>query len=185
VPAAATSPIEGTSEQRWAAVRAAAERHDGVALLATALARESDSRVREAIFTGLARIATTESAAAVIPYLRSDDASLRSGAIDALRAMPEACRHHLVCLLADPDADVRLLSCELARVLPQREASRLLCDLLERESEKNVCASAIEVLAEVGGPEALPVLARCAERFAADPFLAFSVRIATDRIGRS
>ena len=61
---------------------------DGVALLAAALARESDPRVREAIFTGLARIATPESAAAVVPYLRSDDASLRTGALDALRAMP-------------------------------------------------------------------------------------------------
>jgi HEAT repeat protein len=183
-PTAPTSLTEGNSDQRWAAVRAAADRRDGVPLLAAALAQESDARVREAIFTGLARIATAESAAAVVPYLGSDDASLRGGAIDALRAMPQACRPHLARLLADPDADVRLLSCELARVLPQGEASRLLCDLLERESEKNVCASAIEVLAEVGGPEALPVLARCAERFAADPFVTFSVKVATDRIGR-
>jgi HEAT repeat protein len=183
-PTAPTSLTEGTSDQRWAAVRAAGERPDAVPLLAAALAQESDARVREAIFTGLAQIATAESAAAVVPYVRSDDASLRGGALDALRAMPQACRPHLARLLADPDADVRLLSCELARVLPQGEASRLLCDLLERENEKNVCASAIEVLAEIGGPEALPVLARCAERFAADPFVTFSVKAATDRIGR-
>jgi len=179
------SLTEGPRDQRWAAVRAAAEAGDGVSLLAAALERENDARVREAIFTGLARIATPASAAVVVPYLRSDDASLRGGAMDALRAMPEASRPYLARLLADPDADVRLLSCELARVLPVSEASRLLCDLLERENEKNVCASAIEVLAEIGGPEALPVLARCAERFAADPFVAFSVKVARDRIGRS
>ena len=73
-----------------------------------------------------------------------------------LRAMPEACRPHLPALLADTDADVRLLSCELVRGLPDEEANRLLCDLLERETEKNVCAAAIEVLAEIGRPEALP-----------------------------
>ena len=77
-----------------------------MAVLASALSRESDPRVREAIFTGLARIATAESAAAVVPYLRSDDASLRTGAIDALRAMPRLRAAHLPLLLADPDADV-------------------------------------------------------------------------------
>ena len=41
----------------------------------------------------------------------------------------------------------------------------LLCALLSSETEANVCAAAIDVLAEVGGPEALPVLAACAERF--------------------
>ena len=110
--------------------------------------------------------------------------SLRTAALDALRAMPEASRPHVAGLLADPDADVRLLSCELARGLPEGEANRLLGDLLERETEKNVAAAAVEVLAEIGRPEVLPALARCAERFADDPFLAFSIKVATDRIGR-
>jgi HEAT repeat protein len=163
-------------------VRAAAERPDGLALLAKALVHESDSRVREAIFTGLARLATPESAAVVVSHLRSDDANLRTGAIDALRAMPQACWPHLPAMLADSDADVRLLSCELARGLPDEEANRLLCDLLEREIEKNVCAAAIEVLAEIGRPEAVPSLMRCGARFAGDPFIAFSIKVATERI---
>ena len=183
-PAAAAPPSlgEGTSEQRWAAVRAAAERPDGLTLLAAALGRESDPRVREAIFTGLARLPSPESAAVVVPHLRSDDANLRTGAIDALRAMPQACQPHLPALLADSDADVRLLSCELARGLADEEANRLLCDLLEREIEKNVCAAAIEVLAEIGRPEALPSLARCGTRFSGDPFITFSLKVATERI---
>jgi len=176
---------QGTSEQRWLAVRTAGERKDAVPLLASALQGESDARVREAIFTGLARIGTAESAAALVPYLRSDDASLRTGAIDALRAMPDAVRAHLATLLADPDPDVRLLSCELVRGLPEGEANRMLCDLLERETEKNVCAAALEVLAEIGKAEALPTLERCADRFASDAFIAFSIKVATDRIVRS
>jgi HEAT repeat protein len=174
----------GTSDQRWAAARAAAERPDSVSMLASALSQEGDPRVREAIFTSLARTATPESAAAVVRCLRSDDASLRTGAIDALRAMPAACRPHLGRLLADPDPDVRLLSCELARELPSADASRMLGGLLETETEKNVCAAAVEVLAEVGNAEALGSLARCAERFAGDSFLVFSIKEATDRIGR-
>jgi HEAT repeat protein len=67
--------------------------------------------------------------------------------------------------------------------LPESEASRLLCDLLERETAKNVCAAALEVLAEMGQPQALPTLRRCAERFRDDPFIAFSIKVATERIG--
>jgi HEAT repeat protein len=182
--AAPASLTEGTVDQRWDAVRAAAERPDGVALLAAALPQESDPGVREAIFTGLARAATAESAAAVIAYVRSDDASLRTAAIDALRAMPEATRPHVAGLLGDPDADVRLLSCELARGLPEDEANRLLGDLLLRETEENVAAAAVEVLAEIGRPAVLPALDACAARFADDEFLLFSIKVAADRIGR-
>lgn len=179
------SPLSLTakaSDERWAAARAAAERPDGVALLMAALALEEEPRVRGAIFNALARIATAESASAVVPYLRSDDAGLRAGAIDALRAMPLAAAPHLPGLLRDRDPDVRLLSCELVRGMPDREANRLLCDLLDSESEKNVCAAALEVLAEVGLPEALPFIEACARRFEGDSFIAFSAKVAADRI---
>jgi HEAT repeat protein len=153
-------------------------------MLAAALSHESDPRVLEAIFTGLARAATAPSAEAVIPYLRSDEASLRTAALDALRAMPRATRPYVAGLLVDPDADVRLLSCELARDLPEDEANRLLGELLVRETEKNVAAAAVEVLAEIGRSEILPALASCAERFADDGFLLFSIKEAADRIGQ-
>ena len=177
------SLAEGTSDERWSAVRVAAAQPGGVARLAEALERERDPRVLQAIFTGLASAATQESVAAVIPYIRSEDASLRAAALDALRAMPEASGPHVAHLLADENADVRLLSCELVRDFPEEEANRLLSDLLNRETEKNVAGAAIEVLAEIGRPQALPALAACAERFAGDPFLAFSIKVAIDRIG--
>jgi HEAT repeat protein len=182
-PTSPASLTANTSDERWTAARAAAEQPNSVADLATALAQEPDSRVREAIFTSLARIATTASAEAVLPYLKSEDADLRTGAIDALRAMPLAAALYLPRLLSDPDADVRLLTCELVRCLPDADANRLLCELLDREAEKNVCAAALEVLSEIGRPEALSSLERCATRFAADTFIVFSVSVARDRIG--
>jgi HEAT repeat protein len=173
----------GTGEERWAAARAAAEVPGGVMALGQALSREADPRVREAIFTSLARLGTRESAEAVLPHLRSDDANLRIGALDALRAMPQAAGAHVPGLLADPDPDVRGLGCELARGLDPAIAIRVLCDRLASEPEANVCAAAVEVLAEIGGPEALPVLADCADRFRSDPFLPFSIKVAVERIG--
>jgi HEAT repeat protein len=170
------------SDERLTAARAAATVSGGIEALATALRIESDARVREAIFTSLARIGSSESVSAIVPLVRSDDASVRTGALDALRVMASAARVHLQTLLIDPDADVRLLSCEIARGLPSEEASQILSDLLTRESEINVCAAAVEVLAEVGTAHALPCLLRCEERFRDTPFLAFAVKIAKDRI---
>jgi hypothetical protein len=38
------------------------------------------------------------------------------------------------------------------------------------------------VLVEIGAQECLPALARCASRFPNDPFLAFSIEVARERI---
>ena len=181
--ASALAALEkGTDDERWAAARVVSELPRGVAALGRALRLETDKRVREAILTSLARTGSGEAVEALLPYLRSDEASLRTGALDALSAMKDAVGPYLRGLLGDHDSDVRLLACELARNLPAEGAARLLCELLDAETEANVCAAAVEVLAEVGDPDALPALARCAERFRGTAFLDFSIRVTADRI---
>ena len=88
----------------------------------------------------------------------------------------------MAALLRDGDSDVRILAVELLRGMPAAEATRLLCALLERERHPNVCAAAVDVLAEVGTREALPALQACARRFAETPFLPFAISIAIARI---
>jgi HEAT repeat protein len=173
----------GSDDERWAAARALAGEPGGVAALGAALGGETSGRVREAIFTGLARVGTPECFAAVLPHLHSDDATIRTGALDALRTMTGAARAGLPAVLEDPDPDVRLLACEIVRGLSSADATALLVPLLERETEVNVCASAVEVLAEIGEPAALGALASCAARFGAEPFLIFSIKVASERIG--
>lgn len=172
----------GSDDARWAAARTAASHPEAVGVLAAALPREHDPRVREAILTSLARIGSAESAAALLPFVRSDEASLRTGALDALRAMPAAVAPHLAALLSDRDADVRLLSCELVREQPEGDANRLLAAVLEREDEANVCAAALEVACEIGDRRLLAALTLCEQRFAADPFLGFSIAVTRERI---
>lgn len=173
---------QGSTDERWAAARTAGEVEGGVQALAAALHAEADARVREAIFTSLARVGSPQCVDAIVPLLRVDNASVRTGALDALRAMPAAVRAQLPLLLRDDDSDVRLLSCEIARNLPGDEATSVLCTLLQHEFDANVCAAAVEVLAEVGGPAAIPMLDQCASRFASSSFLIFAIRIARDRI---
>jgi HEAT repeat protein len=178
----------GTADQRWSAARAmgiiqaASDATGTIKTLADSLQTETDARVREAIFTSLVRIGSGDCVEAIIPCLRLDDPQMRGGALDALRAMMGAVRPVLPALLADPDADVRLLTCDLARELPAADATRVLCDVLAHETEPNVCAAAVDVLAEIGEAEALPFLRDCAARFGDVAFLGFAVRIAMQRI---
>lgn len=177
--AALTSPVPDT---RWSAARSLAGQANAVPALAAALAGENVQRVREAIMTALMRVGDAASVKAMLPYLAADDAGLRAAAIEALQGMPDAVAPFMQALFADADSDVRLLATELARNMPEADATRLLCALIEKEQHPNVCAAAIDVLTEVGTAEALPVLERCAARFAATPFLPFAISVAIARI---
>lgn len=167
---------------RWNAARAVGVRAEAVPMLAAALDTEQVPRVREAIMTALMRVGNAASVAAVLPDLRSADAARRATAVEVLQALPQAVAPFVTALFGDVDVDVRILAVELVRGMPGREATRLLCDLLEVEQQPNVCAAAVDVLAEVGTREALPVLEACARRFAAVPFLPFAVATAIARI---
>jgi len=170
------------AEARWAAARSLGAHPGGVEALAAAIEGEPVARVREAIFTALARAGTPQAAAIVAPYIRSDDADLRTVAIDALKAMLEGTGSVLPQLLTDPDPDVRLLSCELARPLRSGQAAAQLCDLLDRETEANVCGAAVEVLAEIGDTSSVAALRRCGARFPEDPFLTFAISAVVDQL---
>jgi HEAT repeat protein len=186
MPISAAAPAEmlrtGGPDERRSAARALAAFPDGTNTLADALKTETDPRVREAIFTSLVRIGGRESVNVVVPFIRSDNAGLRTGALDALRAMIGVVGPVLPALLSDPDPDVRLLACDLTRELPSDEATQLLCGVLAVEPEANVCAAAVDVLLEIGEAEALPLLQACAARFGDDAFLTFAVTTAMERI---
>lgn len=171
-----------SADTRWAAARDASAIPSSVAFLKQALEVEKDARVREAILTALTAIASPESVDALIEQLRSDDADKRTGALDALRSAPMLIASHLDQLLSDSDSDVRILGCDLARELNAQQAQELLCTIIEKDPQANVCAAAVEVLAEIGDRSALPSLARCAVRFVDTPFMLFAIETASERL---
>jgi HEAT repeat protein len=170
------------AQARWSAARALGGNAAAVPALAAALAAEDVARVREAIVTALVRVGDEASIRALLPYLRSQDSALRAAAIEALQALPEATLPFMTALLADTDTDVRILATELARNMPAKDATRVLCGVLESDPHPNVCAAAIEVLAEVGTSAAVPALTACAARFSGTPFLPFAASTAIARI---
>lgn len=182
-PAIADDLLSASPDERWKAARALGADPSSVVQLAKALAKETSPQVKEAIFTSFLLIRTPASANAAAEFVRSDDASLRSGALDALAAMPEVTQSLLPGLLADMDPDVRILSCDLARSMAPDRATQMLSFLLETETEVNVCAAAVDVLAEVGTPDAVASMRACKARFPDETFLGFAIDDAIERAG--
>lgn len=173
---------QGNAEQRrWAVRDLAAHPHTSATLGARLLA-EPEHSVRQALFTSLAAHAGTAAAAALLPLLRSDDAGLRNGAIEALSGMPAAVAPHIDALLRDADADVRIFTVNLLGDLRHPQVRPWLMEVLHREAAVNVVAAAIEVLAEVGEPADEPALRAVARRFADDDFIGFAAAMAADRV---
>ncbi|KAA0592905.1 HEAT repeat protein [Azospirillum lipoferum] len=151
------------------------------AALARRLQAEGDAGVREAILTALARIATPDAAAALVPFLDREDAALRNAALESLQQMPaEVAAPALLPLLDHADADLRIFAVQGLGSLVHPGDSTFgradwLARVMERDADVNVCLAAVEALAEAGSPEALSSLETLARRFPGDAFVAFAV----------
>lgn len=172
----------GEPEQRRWAARDLAVFDDTAGALGERLLAEPDPSVREALFGSLEAMASEAAAAALLPLLRSEDAGLRNGAIEALSAMPRAVAPRIDALLADPDVDVRIFTVNLMGDLRHPRVVEWLARVLRHDEDVNVVAAAIEVMAETGEPQHVAALQAACERFASDPFIEFAARMAAQRI---
>jgi len=146
------------------------------------LLRETVPGVREALFTSLAGLASDAAAGALLPLLRSEDAQLRNGAIEALAAMPQAVARRIGGLLHDSDVDVRIFTVNLLGELRHAQVVAWLLQVLAHDADVNVVAAAVEVLAEVGSPAHADALQAARARFAGDDFIGFAIDMALERV---
>lgn len=168
--------------RRWAARDMAIHPH-AVGALCEHLPKEADQAVREVIFTTLGVLGGHDVVSGLVPLLRSEDANLRNGAIEALSGLPDEVAPHIEELLIDPDADVRIFTLNVLNDLNHPSVGTWLTQVLRHDPHVNVVAAALEVLAEAGTPEALPAVRQARERFADDPFIGFAADLAEQRMG--
>ncbi|MEK8028077.1 HEAT repeat domain-containing protein [Pseudaquabacterium rugosum] len=168
-------------ERRWAA-RDLGAHPQAATVLGEALVGERDARVRDALFLTLTALASEDAAGALLPLLRSEEAPLRNGAIEALAAMPQAVAPRIHSLLHDADPDVRIFTVNLMGELRHERVRQWLLQVLAEDGSINVVAAAIEVLAEVGQPEDLAALQAVRARHADDVFIGFAIDMAASRI---
>jgi HEAT repeat protein len=169
-------------DERRRAARALSGDPTAASVLASRLECEPDPRVRDALFGSLADIGGAQAAELIAPFIRNDDASLRGGAIEALKRLESDAVAVLDVLINDPDTDVRILAIEVTRAWPSELAVPRLLQVFEREPHVNVCAAAVDVATEVGTEDLLGALAALRVRFINEPFLLFAIDVACERI---
>ena len=174
--------VSDDASARRQAARALAAMPEATALLCARLEVEPSASVRSIIFTGLIAHPSPAAVEGLTPFLRCEDVGLRNAAIDALQKMPHEVIPCMDLLLADPDSDVRIMAVNILGLLQHPAAPARLLRVAIDDPHVNVCAAALDALAEVGEPEAIPMLECVAHRFPDVPFIKYAVATAVRRI---
>jgi HEAT repeat protein len=167
--------------RRWAA-RDLVDCANSSPALVQRLETETNQAVREVIFSTLTRLGDSAAVAGLVGCLRSEDAGLRNEAIEAMKMLPEAVSPIMQGLLNDADSDVRIFAVNILEALRHPDVERWLTEVIERDAHVNVCATAVDLLGEVGSQAALASLRSLKGRFAAEPYIQFAADLAIKRI---
>ena len=167
--------------RRWAARDLLAHPGATPALVAR-LKLEADVSVREVILTTLTRLGDELAVAGLVECLRSEDAALRNEAVDAMKQLPEEVAPIMLSLLKDPDPDVRIFAVNILESLRHPGVESWLIEVIEQDAHVNVCATAVDLLGEVGSAAAREALLGLKARFAAEPYVQFAADLALKRI---
>ena len=146
------------------------------------LGQEPQAGVRAGIIDALISMPDQSVIDVMIDTLRVEDAQRRNEAVTALQQMAGPMGTRMEQLLADPDPDVRILAVDVLRLLPSEDAPRWLIQLLERETHENVIGTALDRLAEIGGPEHLATVRAIRDRFETVPYIRFAADLVITRI---
>lgn len=167
--------------RRWAA-RDLSGFREAAPTLVGRLELETDATVREAIFMSLTEIGDVVAVEGLVKCLRSEDPALRNEAIEAMKHLPDAVAPIMAGLLADADTDVRIFAVNVLESLRHPDVEKWLIEVIRDDLHLNVCATAVDLLGEVGTEAAILELERLKERFPGEPYIAFAADLALRRI---
>lgn len=167
--------------RRWAA-RDLTDCPQASAALVRRLNCEDDVSVREVILSTLTALGDEVAVAGLVQCLRSENASLRNEAIEAMKQLPEEVASIMRVLLQDADADVRIFAVNILESLRHPEVESWLITVIEQDPLLNVCATAVDLLGEVGTAAAREPLKRLNLRFPDEPYIQFATDLALKRI---
>ena len=169
------------SARRWAA-RDLTDCPKASTALVQRLQREADVSVREVILTTLTSLGDAVAIAGLVDCLRSESASLRNEAIETMKQLPDEVAPIMRGLLADTDPDVRIFAVNILESLRHPEVESWLIEVIDNDPQLNVCATAVDLLGEVGSTAAQEPLLRLKARYTDEPYIQFATDLALQRI---
>ena len=150
--------------------------------LVSRLKCEEDTAVREAILNSLLQLHDPSVGSGLADCLRSEDVALRNEVIEAFKQLGGEVAPVLRSLLSDPDPDVRIFVVNILNSERHPDVEQWLIEVIERDTHVNVCATAVDLLCEVGTEAAIDPLLRLKARFAHEAYIQFAADLALRRI---
>jgi HEAT repeat protein len=178
-----TQLVSTQASERRVAARLLGEHASSSEALCEQLWREKEASVREVIMTTLTTLGDEEAIDTLILCLRSEDASIRNEAIEAMKQLPAAMGPHIEDLLEDADADVRLFTVNVLSALAHHDTEKWLCKVLKEEDNVNVCGAALDVLTEIGTRASKDPIQTVCRKFPQNAYIQFAAKLALKRIG--
>ncbi|HEY1256104.1 MAG TPA: HEAT repeat domain-containing protein [Terracidiphilus sp.] len=155
---------------------------DAATALVSRLKREENTAVREAILNSLLQLRDPSIANGLADCLLSEDAALRNDVIEAFKQLGDEVAPILRSLLSDPDPDVRIFVVNILNSERHPDVEQWLIEVIERDTHVNVCATAVDLLCEVGTEAAIDSLLRLKARFAHEAYIQFAADLALKRV---
>jgi HEAT repeat protein len=177
---ASLADISATT-RRWAA-RDLVNCPNAAVVLVDRLKHEPELSVREVILSTLTQLGNAEAVTGLVDCLRSEDAALRNEAVEAMKQLPDEVAPMMQGLLTDTDPDVRIFTVNILESLCHPDVEAWLIEVITTDPHINVCATAVDLLSEVGTQASLVPLALLKSRFSADPYIQFAANLALRRI---
>lgn len=174
-----------SSEQRRWAARDLVDFPEHAQDLLQRLPVETDRSVREVLLSSLTRIGDPVAIAGMVECLRSEDAALRNEVVEVMKLMPDEVAPIMKKLLLDSDPDVRIFAVNVLESLRHPEVENWLIDVIAQDPHVNVCATAVDLLGEVGSVSATEPLTQLKARFSDEPYIQFAADLALRRIHES
>lgn len=158
---------------------------ESVSVLIAHLTTEREPSVREMILTTLVRWNDPAAVACLVNLLRSDVPTLRNEAVETLKEFPDHISGFIHELLTDSSPDVRIFGVNVLEPLRHPDVEQWLIELIESDSDVNVCATAVELLAKIGTERSREPLEALTWRFRDVIYLAFAIDLARRRIDQA
>ena len=172
---------DDASSRRWAA-RDVVNCPGATHILLDQLNNEEEPSVRQVILSSLTQLGDSEAVEGLVNCLRSEDASLRNEAIEAMKQLPEEVAPIMATLLNDPDPDVRIFAVNILESLCHDDVEQWLVSVIRDDDHVNVCATAVDLLGEVGSEISIEALTGLKDRFTEEPYIQFAADLAIKRI---
>ncbi|OQW79921.1 MAG: PBS lyase [Proteobacteria bacterium ST_bin11] len=169
--------------RRWAA-RDLADCEQASTTLVARLSQEADISVREVILSSLAFLGDEVAVAGLVECLRNEDAQLRNEAIEVMKQLPQQVGPIMRGLLTDDNPDLRIFAVNILESLCHPDVETWLLEVINDDQNVNVCATAVDLLVEVGSKDAEQPLRHLKERFAEEPYIQFAADLALKRIAQ-